>query len=160
MECVWAPREGCIGGQLNTIRYYPPSLILNPATDSFFSFLFFPFLPESCLVSPPQGGLSDRRRKRSSGILTIATPAMADDRGPQMMGVIVALFVTSIISGALRFYTHGVIIKRFFAEDYLTVAALVRRGRTSPGRGKQGHDALTRPRSCSTRPTRRWAFSE
>ncbi|KID82018.1 cation-transporting ATPase 4, partial [Metarhizium majus ARSEF 297] len=49
---------------------------------------------------------------------------MADDRGPQMMGVIVALFVTSIISGALRFYTHGVIIKRFFAEDYLTVVAL------------------------------------
>ncbi|KHN96057.1 cation-transporting ATPase 4 [Metarhizium album ARSEF 1941] len=50
---------------------------------------------------------------------------MADDRGPQLMGVLVALFVTSAISGALRFYTHGVIIKRFFAEDHVTIVALL-----------------------------------
>ncbi|TWU72880.1 hypothetical protein ED733_004020 [Metarhizium rileyi] len=50
---------------------------------------------------------------------------MANDRGPQIMAVIVTLFVTSALSGALRFYSHGVIIKRFFVEDYLTVVALL-----------------------------------
>lgn len=51
---------------------------------------------------------------------------MADNRGPQLAGILITLFVTSIITGGLRFYTHGFIIKRFFAEDYLTVIALVR----------------------------------
>jgi hypothetical protein len=53
---------------------------------------------------------------------------MKDDRGPQMAGVIIALYVTSITTGALRFYTHGFIIKRFFAEDYITFVSLVRTG--------------------------------
>lgn len=52
---------------------------------------------------------------------------MADDRGPEILGVLIALCVTSFASGALRFYTHGVIIKRFFAEDYLTAISLVNR---------------------------------
>lgn len=43
-----------------------------------------------------------------------------------MLGIIITLYTTSIISGLLRFYTHGVIIKRFFAEDILTLIALVR----------------------------------
>lgn len=50
---------------------------------------------------------------------------MGNDRGPQMTGVIITLFVTSIITGVLRFYTHGFIIKRFFAEDYITFFTLV-----------------------------------
>ncbi|KAJ6780239.1 hypothetical protein PWT90_08236 [Aphanocladium album] len=47
------------------------------------------------------------------------------DRGPQLTGVIIALCVTSVLTGLLRFYTHGVLIKRFFAEDYLTLVALI-----------------------------------
>ena len=43
-----------------------------------------------------------------------------------MLGIVIALYTTSIITGILRFYTHGVIIKRFFAEDYLTLIALVK----------------------------------
>ena len=47
-----------------------------------------------------------------------------------MLGIIITLYTTSIISGLLRFYTHGVIIKRFFAEDILTLIALVRTPRS------------------------------
>ncbi|KAJ3475679.1 hypothetical protein NLG97_g9374 [Lecanicillium saksenae] len=47
------------------------------------------------------------------------------DRGPQLTGVIATLCATSVITGLLRFYTHGVLIKRFFAEDYLTLIALI-----------------------------------
>lgn len=52
--------------------------------------------------------------------------ATVGDRGPEMQGVIIALLATSLLTGILRFYTHGVLIKRFFAEDYLTLVALVR----------------------------------
>ncbi|CEJ88097.1 hypothetical protein VHEMI04609 [[Torrubiella] hemipterigena] len=50
---------------------------------------------------------------------------MAHDRGPQVLGVLISLLVTSVVTGALRFYTHGVIVRRFFAEDYLTLVSLI-----------------------------------
>lgn len=50
---------------------------------------------------------------------------MTQDRGPQVLGVLISLLVTSVVTGGLRFYTHGVIVRRFFAEDYLTLVSLV-----------------------------------
>jgi hypothetical protein len=51
---------------------------------------------------------------------------MSDDRGSDIIGVIVALLITSVITAGLRFYTHGIILKRFFAEDYVMMVAMVR----------------------------------
>ena len=48
-----------------------------------------------------------------------------ENRGPQLEAVVIALYITSMVTGALRFYTHGFILKRFFAEDYITIVALV-----------------------------------
>ena len=50
---------------------------------------------------------------------------MADDRGPQLAGALTALFVLSVVSVSLRAYTHGVILRHFYAEDWLSLFTLV-----------------------------------
>lgn len=51
---------------------------------------------------------------------------MPGSRGSEALAVVIALYITSFIAISLRFYTHGVILKHFFAEDYITLASLVR----------------------------------
>ncbi|OAQ59977.1 cation-transporting ATPase 4 [Pochonia chlamydosporia 170] len=50
---------------------------------------------------------------------------MTGNRGPQIIAVVVTFYITSLITIGLRFYTHGFILKRFFAEDYISLVALV-----------------------------------
>lgn len=53
---------------------------------------------------------------------------MADDRGPQLAGILIAFLVLSIVSTILRCYSMGVILKRFYIEDWLAVISLVSLG--------------------------------
>jgi hypothetical protein len=46
-------------------------------------------------------------------------------RGPEALAVVIILYIASFISRALRLYTHGFILKHFFAEDYISLATLV-----------------------------------
>ncbi|KAJ3478584.1 hypothetical protein NLG97_g8540 [Lecanicillium saksenae] len=55
----------------------------------------------------------------------ITTPA-SGNRTAELVAVVVSLLITSLLTGALRFYTHKVLLGRLFAEDYLALAALVR----------------------------------
>jgi hypothetical protein len=50
---------------------------------------------------------------------------MAADRGPNLRAAVIACLVLCVVSTSLRFYTMGIILKRFHAEDWLAVAALV-----------------------------------
>ena len=51
---------------------------------------------------------------------------MADDRGPQLQGVIIFFLVTACIAVALRSYTRMFLTeRRFGAEDGLMVSAVV-----------------------------------
>ena len=50
---------------------------------------------------------------------------MADDRGPDLRAVLIVCLVLCLISTSLRFYSMGVILKRFYVEDWLAVVALV-----------------------------------
>lgn len=51
---------------------------------------------------------------------------MADDRGPELATALIIFLITCTITVSLRCYTMGVILKRFYVEDYLAVLALVR----------------------------------
>lgn len=51
---------------------------------------------------------------------------MPENRGPQVLGVLISFYILTVTTIGLRFYTHGVILKHFFAEDYVCLAALVR----------------------------------
>ncbi len=50
---------------------------------------------------------------------------MADDRGPVLQAVLIAGLVLCVVSTCLRFYTMGVLLKRFYLEDWLAVVSLV-----------------------------------
>lgn len=50
---------------------------------------------------------------------------MADDRGRDLQIVLIVCLVLCVISTSLRFYSMGVILKRFYIEDWLAVVALV-----------------------------------
>lgn len=50
---------------------------------------------------------------------------MADDRGPQLAAILIAFLVLSIVSTILRCYSMGVLLKRFYIEDWLAVASVV-----------------------------------
>ena len=49
----------------------------------------------------------------------------AENRGPELAAVIIFLMVFSTVTVGLRCYTMGFILKRFFAEDWLSVVTLV-----------------------------------
>jgi len=49
----------------------------------------------------------------------------AENRGPELAAVIIFLMVFSLVTVGLRCYTMGVVLKRFFAEDWLSVVTLV-----------------------------------
>ena len=51
---------------------------------------------------------------------------MADDRGPQLEGALIGLFVCAVVSVSLRIYTHGAILRHLYAEDWLSLVTLVR----------------------------------
>jgi hypothetical protein len=51
---------------------------------------------------------------------------MTENRGPQVLGVVISFYILSVITISLRFYTHGIILKHFFAEDYICLVALVK----------------------------------
>lgn len=51
---------------------------------------------------------------------------MPGSRGSEALAVVITLYITSFIATGLRFYTHGFILKHFFAEDYITLVSLVR----------------------------------
>ncbi|CAK7272941.1 hypothetical protein SEPCBS57363_005401 [Sporothrix epigloea] len=44
-----------------------------------------------------------------------------DDRGPQLAAILISFLVFSIVATALRCYSMGVILKRFYVEDWLAV---------------------------------------
>ncbi|KAI5462761.1 hypothetical protein BGZ63DRAFT_471048 [Mariannaea sp. PMI_226] len=46
-------------------------------------------------------------------------------RGPQALAVSIFLYIISFIAIGLRFFTHCFILKRFFAEDYVSAAAFI-----------------------------------
>jgi len=48
-----------------------------------------------------------------------------ENRGPELAAVVIALLVFTFITVALRVYTMGFLMKRFFAEDYLAVVTFV-----------------------------------
>ncbi len=50
---------------------------------------------------------------------------MADNRGPDLQVVLIVCLILCVISTCLRFYSMGVILKRFYIEDWLAVVALV-----------------------------------
>ncbi|UKZ88847.1 uncharacterized protein TrAFT101_004578 [Trichoderma asperellum] len=50
---------------------------------------------------------------------------MPESRGPEALAVVITLYVTSFIAIGLRLYTHGFILKHFFAEDYISLASLI-----------------------------------
>ncbi len=50
---------------------------------------------------------------------------MADDRGPELRAVLIVCVVLAVISTSLRFYSMGVVLKRFYAEDWLAAITLV-----------------------------------
>ncbi len=50
---------------------------------------------------------------------------MEADRGPGLHAVLIICLVLCVISTSLRFYTMGVILKRFYLEDWLAVVSLV-----------------------------------
>lgn len=50
---------------------------------------------------------------------------MVADRGPQLEAAVLALLVLCVLAVSLRTYTMGIILKRFFLEDYLAILALV-----------------------------------
>ncbi|CAK7235048.1 hypothetical protein SBRCBS47491_009157 [Sporothrix bragantina] len=47
-----------------------------------------------------------------------------DDRGPQLAAVLISFLVLSIVSTILRCYSMGVILKRFYIEDWLAVITI------------------------------------
>lgn len=49
----------------------------------------------------------------------------ADDRGPQLATVLVAFLVLTIVSAILRCYSMGILLKRFYIEDWLAIVSLV-----------------------------------
>jgi len=51
---------------------------------------------------------------------------MSDDRGPALEAVLIVLLVLCVVSTSLRFYSMGVILKRFYVEDWLAMVTLVR----------------------------------
>lgn len=51
---------------------------------------------------------------------------MADNRGPQIEALLITLLILSIITAALRCYSMGVLLKRFYVEDWLALVTLVR----------------------------------
>ncbi len=48
-----------------------------------------------------------------------------DDRGPALEAVLIVLLVLCVVSTSLRFYSMAVILKRFYAEDWLAMVTLV-----------------------------------
>ncbi len=50
---------------------------------------------------------------------------MADNRGLDLQVVLIVCLILCVISTSLRFYSMGVILKRFYVEDWLAVVALV-----------------------------------
>ncbi|KAL7902884.1 hypothetical protein HDV63DRAFT_412041 [Trichoderma sp. SZMC 28014] len=50
---------------------------------------------------------------------------MPGSRGSEALAVVITLYITSFIAIGLRFYTHGFILKHFFAEDYITLVSLI-----------------------------------
>jgi len=51
---------------------------------------------------------------------------MAHDRGPELQAVLIVCLVLCVVSTLLRCYSMGVILKRFYLEDWLAVVSLVR----------------------------------
>jgi len=59
-------------------------------------------------------------------VSTFAVVTMgAENRGPELAAVVIALLVFTFVTVALRFYTMGVLMKRLFAEDYLAIITFV-----------------------------------
>lgn len=49
----------------------------------------------------------------------------AENRGPELAAVIIFLLAFALTTVGLRCYTMGYLMKRFFAEDWLSVVTLV-----------------------------------
>lgn len=49
----------------------------------------------------------------------------ADNRGPELAAVVIFLATFAIFTVALRCYSMGFLLRRFFVEDYLAVVTLV-----------------------------------
>ncbi|KAL2074860.1 hypothetical protein VTL71DRAFT_8639 [Oculimacula yallundae] len=49
----------------------------------------------------------------------------ADNRGPELAAVVIFLMAFSLVTVCLRCYTMAFVLKRFFAEDWLSVVTLV-----------------------------------
>lgn len=49
----------------------------------------------------------------------------AENRGPELAAVVIALLVLAITTVGLRCYVRRVLLKVFFAEDWLAVVTLV-----------------------------------
>ncbi|CAK7238656.1 MAG: hypothetical protein STHCBS139747_000074 [Sporothrix thermara] len=47
-----------------------------------------------------------------------------DDRGPQFAAILISFLVLSIVSVMLRCYSMGIILRRFYIEDWLAVITI------------------------------------
>ena len=77
---------------------------------------FLPSIPYSvtlcvCLSSPSHGSDTITR--------------MSDDRGAGLEAVVILLLILTIVSTSLRCYSMGVILRRFYIEDWLAMVCLV-----------------------------------
>ncbi|CAG8958422.1 hypothetical protein HYFRA_00011099 [Hymenoscyphus fraxineus] len=54
----------------------------------------------------------------------MASNLPSDSRGPELAAVVISLLVFATITVALRCYTMGVLLRRFFIEDWLAVVTL------------------------------------
>jgi len=50
---------------------------------------------------------------------------MADDRGGDLQVILIVLLILCVISTSLRLYTMGVLLKRFYIEDWFSLVTLV-----------------------------------
>jgi hypothetical protein len=50
---------------------------------------------------------------------------MADDRGGDLQVILIVCLILCIISTSLRFYSMGVLLKRFYVEDWIALVTLV-----------------------------------
>ncbi len=50
---------------------------------------------------------------------------MTESRGQALETVLIVLLVLSLVTTSLRFYSVGVILKRFYIEDWLALVTLV-----------------------------------
>jgi hypothetical protein len=83
-----------------------------------------------CLVVPiALPVLRIRHSRQDSQLDTIITldlvRIMADDRGGDLQVILIVCLILCIISTSLRFYSMGVLLKRFYVEDWIALVTLV-----------------------------------